>query len=329
MAYPSTRMRRLRQSDSVRALVRETVLQRNDLIAPLFVVPGSGVKRAITSLPGQYHFSVDMLCEEVLSLKNAGIKAALLFGIPPVKDDRGVVSYDDQGIVQRAITAIKRDVPEITVIADLCFCEYTTHGHCGVIENNEVDNDLTLEETRKQATSLAKAGADCIAPSGMMDGMVGTIRNALDQAGFRQTLIMSYSAKYASAFYGPFREAVDSAPAFGDRRTYQMDPANSQEALREVELDIAEGADIVMVKPALSYLDIISRVKSKFQVPLAAYNVSGEYAMVKTAAEKGLIDGERIMLEMLTSIKRAGADLIITYFAKEVSRFLASEGRSC
>ncbi len=322
MTCSIVRFRRLRRTETIRSLVRETQLSVNDLIAPMFVVPGKGVKKAISSLQGQFHFSADTAVEEAFALQKLGIKAALLFGIPAMKDEKGSSACDDHGVVQEVLRAIKRDVPDLTLMADLCFCEYTSHGHCGVVVEHDVDNDLTLAETAKQAISLARAGADVIAPSGMMDGVVGTVREALDEGGFKNTIIMSYSAKYASAYYGPFREAVQCAPSFGDRRTYQMDPANAEEAMREIEADLAEGADIVMVKPALAYLDVIYRAKSLFSVPLAAYNVSGEYAMIKTAAEKGLIDGQRIMMETLQSIKRAGADMIITYFAKEVAELL-------
>lgn len=322
MAFPETRPRRLRQNPLIRSLVRETTVTMDDLIAPLFIVPGKGQRRPISSLAGHCHMSPDAAVEEVFELKKIGVKGVLLFGLPETKDDRGAVSYDDNGVVQQALRAIKKDVPEMLLVADLCFCEYTSHGHCGVIVNNDVDNDLTLVETGKQAVSLAKAGADIIAPSGMMDGMVAEIRRSLDEAGFPDRIIMSYSAKYASGFYGPFRVAADSTPSFGDRRTYQMDPANVDEALHEVAEDLEQGADIVMVKPALAYLDVIYRVKEQFGVPLAAYNVSGEYAMIKAAAAQGLIDGERIMFETVQSIKRAGADIIITYFAKELAPLL-------
>jgi porphobilinogen synthase len=304
-------------------MVRETQISTNDLIAPLFIVPGTGIRKEISSLPGQYQLSVDMLCEEAKRLEGLGVPSVLLFGIPPHKDDIGAVSYDDHGIVQQGLRALRETVPNLCLIADLCFCEYTTHGHCGVIVDGTVDNDLTLVETAKQTVSLAKAGADIIAPSGMMDGMVSCIREALDDSGFNNQIIMSYAAKFASSYYGPFREAVDSSPQFGDRRSYQMDPANSDEALREIEEDIAQGADILMVKPALAYLDIIARAKDSFSVPLAAYNVSGEYSMIKNAAAQGLVDGEAMMLETLLSIKRAGADLIITYFAAEAAKILA------
>lgn len=320
--FPVTRHRRLRKSEALRSLVRETRLSVDDLVAPIFIVPGQGVREAIGSMPGQFRLSVDAAVEEAQILRTLGIKGVLLFGIPEWKDEVGSCSYADDGIVQQALTAIKRDVPGLVTIADLCFCEYTSHGHCGVIVENEVDNDLTLLEIQKQAVSLASAGADIVAPSGMMDGMVGAIRESLDAENFTDTIILSYAAKYASSYYGPFREAVDSTPSFGDRRTYQMDPANSFEAMREVATDIEEGADIVMVKPALAYLDIISRVKESFPVPVAAYNVSGEYAMIAAAAERGWIDQEKVMLETLQSIKRAGADIIITYFAKAAAPLL-------
>jgi porphobilinogen synthase len=321
MGFPAVRHRRLRQNSAIRDLVRETRLGVDDFIAPLFVANCNG-KEEISSLPGQYRMNVDSVLEEVSELKSLGVKGVLLFGIPDHKDETGSGSCDNNGIIQQTIKAIKNQNKEMLVVADLCFCEYTSHGHCGVIVNNDVDNDLTLIETRKQAISLAEAGADIIAPSGMMDGMVGEIRHGLDEEGFCNTSIMSYSAKYASAFYGPFREAVNSAPSFGDRRTYQMDPANALEAMREVESDIAEGADIVMIKPALSYMDIIARVKDTFSIPVAAYNVSGEYAMIKAAAEKGWIDEERVVLEMLTSLKRAGSDIIISYFTKDIAKRL-------
>jgi porphobilinogen synthase len=319
MNFPITRMRRLRRSPELRALVRETTLSVNDLIAPLFVVPGNGVKKPIKSLSGQFHMSADVIVEEVDTLRRLGINGVLLFGLPETKDEHGTVSYSEQGVIQEATRMIKRDIQNVLVFADLCFCEYTSHGHCGIIVNNEVDNDKTLQATKKQAISLAQSGVDIIAPSGMIDGAVGVIRTALDKAEFKDVSIMSYAAKFASAYYGPFRDAVDSTPAFGDRRSYQLDPANSDEALREVELDIEEGADIVMVKPALCYLDVIARVKASYPVPLAAYNVSGEYAMINAAADKGLVDRNSIILETLLSIKRAGADIIITYFAKDAA----------
>jgi len=298
-------------------MVRETSLRPEQLISPMFLVPGSNIKKEIGSLPGQFHLSVDRSIEHAKRLMDLGIVSTLLFGIPEFKDETGSSACRPDGIVQKAIHALKESVPGLQVIADACFCEYTSHGHCGIIKNQDVDNDETLKILSQQAISLARAGADIIAPSGMMDGKVQAIRAGLDENGFEQLPIMSYSAKFASSFYGPFREAVDSAPAFGDRRSYQMDPANINEALREVALDIEEGADIVMVKPALAFLDVIRAVKERFQMPTAAYNVSGEYAMVKAAAEKGWIDGKRVMLESLISIRRAGADLIITYFAEE------------
>jgi porphobilinogen synthase len=328
--FPTTRLRRLRQHPSLRAMVRENELHLNDLILPLFVRSGRNVRQPISSMPGHAQLSVDLLAGEVREIESLGIPAVILFGIPEHKDAIGSESWDDDaGIVQQAIRAI-RDASqrELLVIVDLCFCEYTDHGHCGPISERtgrvDVDNDATLENLARQATSLARVGADMIAPSGMMDGMVGAIRSALDAEGFEHLPIMSYAAKYASAFYGPFRQAADSAPQFGDRRSYQMDPANSDEAMREVELDIAEGADIVMVKPAMAYGDIIRRVKDRFRIPVAAYNVSGEFAMVKAAAERGWIDEQRITLEILTGIKRAGADMILTYFAKDVARWLSS-----
>lgn len=317
MNFPVTRLRRLRQSPTLRAMVREHRVHTANLIMPMFLVPGTGVRKEISSLPGQYHFSVDTCVEQAKTVWDHGIPAVLLFAIPEHKDASGTSACDPNGIVQQGIAAIKREVPDLTVITDLCFCEYTDHGHCGVIKNGDVDNDATLALIVEQTLSHARAGADVIAPSGMIDGTVAAMREALDEHSFNHLPIMGYSAKMSSAFYGPFREAVQSAPQFGDRRTYQMDPANLHEALREVAQDISEGADIVMVKPAIPFLDVIFAVKERFEMPTAAYNVSGEYAMVKAAAERGWIDGERAMLEMLTSIKRAGADMIITYFALE------------
>ncbi len=322
MSFPQTRMRRLRSSENIRRLVRETSLSVDDFIYPLFVVSEENVKRPINSMPGIWQFSVDKLAAEVEEIISLGIKAVLLFGLPDYKDNIGSASWQDEGVVQRAIREIKTQAPELLVIGDVCLCEYTDHGHCGYIENNQVDNDRTLELLGKQAVSFAKAGCDIIAPSDMMDGRIGYIREKLDDNDFKDTIIMSYAAKYASAFYGPFREAADSAPQFGDRRAYQMDAANVREALREVKLDIEEGADIVMVKPALAYLDVLRAVKDEFHFPTAAYNVSGEYSMIKAAALKGWIDEERVMMEVLTSIKRAGADMIITYFAKDAARLL-------
>jgi porphobilinogen synthase len=325
--FPTTRMRRLRGSENLRALIRETTLSVDDLIYPLFVCPGTNVRREIPSMPGNYQFSVDQLLEECREVRDLGIPGVLLFGIPEHKDETGSAACSDRGIVQRAVGALKERIPELLVITDVCLCEYTSHGHCGVIKNGRVDNDATLELLVEQSLSHARAGADLVAPSDMMDGRVGRIRQALDGEGFQDLPIMSYAAKYASAFYGPFREAAGSAPQFGDRRGYQMDPCNVEEALREVELDIGEGADIVMVKPALAYLDVIQRVKSAFSVPLAAYNVSGEFACIKAAAERGWLDEHRIMLEVLFSIKRAGADIILTYFAKQAARALKGESR--
>jgi porphobilinogen synthase len=306
-------------------MVRETTLSTKDFIYPLFVKHGRQMKVPIPSMPGQYQFSVDAVVEEAQEAWSLGIPAVILFGLPDRKDAVGSRSYADDGIVQQAVSAIKNRVPEMLIMTDICLCEYTDHGHCGIIREGKVDNDATLEVLARQALSHAKAGADFVAPSDMMDGRVGAIRSALDSAHFQDTGIVSYAVKYASGFYGPFREAADSAPAFGDRETYQMDPANALEALKEAFLDIEEGADIIMVKPALSYLDIVRRVREESLVPVAAYNVSGEYAMVKAAQEKGWIDGARVMLEILLSIKRAGADLILTYFAKEAARALANK----
>ena len=318
------RPRRLRRTEAIRSLVRETIVRPEDLIYPLFVVPPSRARAEIKSMPGVYQLRVREAVEEAQRAWDAGVRAVLLFGLPEIKDGIGSSSWDPSGPVQSAIEAIKRHVPQMTVMADVCLCEYTDHGHCGVIVDREgtkdVDNDQTLPLLMKQAVSFAAAGADFVAPSDMMDGRIGAIRRALDERGMTEVGIMAYSAKFASGFYGPFREAAESAPQFGDRRTYQMDPANAREALREVELDVEEGADIVMVKPALSYLDIIRQARDQFPLPIAAYNVSGEYSMVKAAAERGWIDGTRVMNEILTSIKRAGADLIITYHALEFAR---------
>jgi len=320
--YPQTRLRRLRSSSLIRDMVRETCLSVNDLVAPLFVVPGGGISNPISSLPGQKQLSTDLLVEECFQLKKLGISSVILFGLPEAKDEIGSAASADDGVIQQAIVAIKNDIPDLTVIADLCFCEYTSHGHCGVIVDADVDNDQTLVHLEKQAVSLVRSGADIIAPSGMMDGAVEAIRRALDEEGFQNALIMSYAVKYASAFYGPFRDAVESSPSFGDRRSYQMDPANAREALREAEQDVLEGADILMVKPALAYLDIIKSIRESFDLPLAAYSVSGEYAMIKAASERGMIDGQQVMYESLLSIKRAGADILITYFAKELAERL-------
>ena len=318
MNFPTTRLRRLRQSPAIRDMIRETHLNRHDLIMPLFVCPGNKVKKPISSMPGNYQQSVDQLVENSKELFNKGVQSILLFGIPEEKDEHGHVACQSNGIVQQAIRALKKEVPEIYLIADVCNCEYTTHGHCGTIIDGDVHNDSTIETLAKQSVSLAEAGVDMIAPSDMMDGRVQAIRKDLDKAGFYNMPIMAYSAKYASAFYGPFREAAESAPQFGDRKTYQMDPANSNEAIREVELDIQEGADIVMVKPALNYMDIIYRVKETFNRPVASYNVSGEFSMVKAAAAKGWIDEDRIVMEILTGLKRAGSDLIISYHTQDI-----------
>ncbi len=323
MFTPYYRPRRLRRNENIRRMVRETHLHVDDLIFPLFVTEGQNVKNPIQSMPGNFQLSIDLLVEEVKQVHQLGIPAIILFGIPAEKDAVGSDAMKDEGIIQRAVKAIKDAVPEMYVITDVCFCEYTDHGHCGAVIDGDVDNDSTLEMLGKQVVSHAQAGADMVAPSGMMDGMVGAIREALDDNGFEKIPIMSYAAKYASAFYGPFRDAAESAPQFGDRRTYQMDPANAREAMYEVDLDVNEGADIIMVKPALAYLDIIRRVRERVDLPVAAYNVSGEFSMVKAAAQQGWIDEQRVTLEILTSIKRAGADLILTYHAKDVARWLA------
>ncbi|MFH1025834.1 MAG: porphobilinogen synthase [Nitrospirota bacterium] len=320
--FPFHRPRRLRKNETIRRMVRETSLSPDNFIYPLLVTFGKGVKKEISSMPGCYQESVDTVTKHAKEVFSLGIPAVLLFGIPEHKDEIGSGAYDEHGVVQKGIKAIKNKVPELVVITDVCMCEYTSHGHCGIIKNGDVQNDPTLELLAKEAVSHAKAGADMVAPSDMMDGRVDAIRTALDEEGYAEIPIMSYAAKYASAFYGPFREAAESTPQFGDRRSYQMDPANRREALKEVALDIEEGADIVMVKPALAYLDVISDVKDFFDVPVAAYNVSGEYSLVKAAAKLGWIDEQRIMMEILTSIKRAGADLILTYFAKEASKIL-------
>ncbi|NPA24624.1 MAG: porphobilinogen synthase [Deltaproteobacteria bacterium] len=322
MYFPIYRPRRLRADANIRRMVRETSLSVDDFIAPLFVCPGEGVRKAISSMPGNYQLSVDELVKEAENLKRLGVPAIILFGIPETKDELGSGAYADDGIIQQALRALKTEVSDLLLITDVCLCEYTSHGHCGVIEKGRVDNDKTLELLVKEAVSHARAGADMVAPSDMMDGRVGFIRKALDREGFDQVSLMAYSVKYASAFYGPFREAAESPPQFGDRKSYQMDPANAREALREASLDIEEGADIIMVKPALPYLDILHALKEEFDHPLAAYNVSGEFAMIKAAAAKGWIDGETAMLEALLSIKRAGADMILTYFAKEAAEIL-------
>lgn len=327
MAFPTTRLRRMRATEAHRRMVRETALSVNDLIYPLFVVPGRNIRREISSMPGTFQLSVDQVITEAKEVSGLGIPAVILFGIPEHKDGMGSGAYASGGIVQQAIKAIKESVPDLLVITDVCLCEYTDHGHCGVVKEGEVLNDPTVELLAKEALSHAKAGADIIAPSDMMDGRVSAIRKVLDGDGFEQVPILSYAAKYASGFYGPFREAAESTPQFGDRRSYQMDPANSREAMREVASDIEEGADMVMVKPALAYLDIIYKIKERWDMPVAAYNVSGEYAMVKAAGRLGWIDEGRVMMEILTSIKRAGADLILTYFAKEAARALQERGR--
>ena len=322
---PFARMRRLRRSDALRRLVRETRVSPADFVYPLFVVHGQDVREEIASMPGQHHFSLDRLTPEAQELCALGVRAVLLFGLPAAKDEAGSEAYAEEGIVQQAVRVLKSADPELVVITDVCLCEYTSHGHCGVVIDGEVDNDSSLELLARTAVSHARAGADLVAPSDMMDGRVAAIRSALDEEGFTQTPIMSYSAKYASAFYGPFREAAESAPQFGDRRGYQMDPPNAREALREIEADIAEGADIVMVKPALPYLDVLSQARERFDLPLAAYNVSGEYAMLHAAARNGWLDLRASVMEALTSIKRAGADIIITYHAKEAARWLQDE----
>jgi porphobilinogen synthase len=323
MAFPQTRLRRLRSTEALRRLVGETRLSVQSLVDPLFVVPGEGVRKEISSMPGVFHLSVDELVKECAEIKRLGLPAVILFGIPESKDEVASGAYAEDGIVQRAVRAVKKEVPGLLVITDVCLCEYTSHGHCGKIEEGEIANDPSLELLAKTALSQARAGADIVAPSDMMDGRVGAIREALDVNGFQNTPILSYAAKYASAFYGPFREAAQSAPAFGDRRSHQMDPANADEALREVALDIDEGADIIMVKPALPYLDVIRRVRETFNIPVAAYQVSGEYAMIHAAARLGWLDLERTMLEATTAIQRAGAQIILTYFAKALARKLA------
>jgi len=322
MQFPEYRPRRLRKNESFRKLIRETALSVNDFIYPLFVVPGKDVKNPVASMPGVFQQSADLLVKEVQRLESLGIPAILLFGIPEKKDETASGAFAKDGIVQRTVRRIKEKCPDILVVTDVCLCEYTSHGHCGMIEKGDVDNDSTLEVLAETALSHARAGADMVAPSAMMDGQVGAIREALDESGFESLPVMAYSAKYASSFYGPFREAAESAPQFGNRKSYQMDPANSDEAIREMTLDVSEGADIIMVKPALPYLDIIRRAKEEFDLPVAAYNVSGEFAMIKAAAKMGWIDGELAMMEALTAIKRAGADIIITYFAGEAAELL-------
>jgi porphobilinogen synthase len=327
MPFPIYRPRRLRESPLLRSMVRETALRADDFVYPLFAVHGRGVREPIGSMPGQCRLSIDELLKECKDAASMGIPAVLLFGLPRDKDPRGTEAYAEDGIIQQAVRAVKDTIPDLLVITDVCLCEYTSHGHCGVVEDGRVKNDPSLELIARTAISHAEAGADMVAPSDMMDGRVAAIREGLDEGGFTETPIMAYSAKYASAFYGPFREAADSTPQFGDRRSYQMDPANALEAMREVALDVDEGADIVMVKPALPYLDVIARVKGEFGLPVAAYSVSGEYAMLKAAAQLGWLDEERAMLEALTGIRRAGADIIITYFAKDAAR-LIEQGRA-
>jgi len=324
MGFPEYRPRRLRQNGAFRRMVRETRLSVDNLIMPLFIVPGTQLARPVPSMPGIAQLSVDRAVEECKAIYDLGIPAVIFFGIPDTKDSVGSGAYNDNGIIQRALRAIKEAVPGLLLITDVCLCEYTDHGHCGVIVQGDVDNDSTLDLLAKEALSHAKAGADMVAPSDMMDGRVGAIRERLDEEGFERIPIMAYAAKFASGFYGPFRDAADSTPQFGDRRSYQMDPPNADEALREVKLDIDEGADIVMVKPALAYLDLIWRVKERFGYPVAAYNVSGEYAMLKAAAQNGWLDEERVMMETLLAMRRAGADMILTYFAKDAARALAN-----
>ena len=317
------RLRRLRRTETMRALVRETRLSPEMFVLPLFVCDGEGVRREVPSMPGVYNLSIDEAVKEVAAARGDGVKSVLLFGLPERKDDIGSMAYDPEGPVQSAVRAIKRETPDVLVITDVCLCEYTDHGHCGILIDEEIVNDPTVDQLVRAAVSHAAAGADIVAPSDMMDGRVGAIRQALDERGFENTAIMAYAAKYCSAFYGPFRDAAGSAPQFGDRRSHQMDPANVNEALREIEQDLAEGADIVMVKPAVAYLDVIARVKDAFHFPTAAYHVSGEYAMLKAAALNGWIDERRAMLETLTSIRRAGADIIITYYARDAARAIA------
>ncbi|HVG30256.1 MAG TPA: porphobilinogen synthase [Pyrinomonadaceae bacterium] len=316
------RPRRLRRREGLRAMVREARLAREDLVLPLFACGGKGVRREVSSMPGVFNLSVDEIARDAAEAFDLGVPAIILFGLPEAKDETATGAYARDGVVQRAIRAVRESAPELVVIADTCLCEYTSHGHCGVVRGGEVLNDESLELIAQTAVSQAEAGADIVAPSAMMDGQVGAIREALDAAGFQHVAIMAYAVKYASGFYGPFREAADSAPAFGDRRAYQMDAANAREAMREAEIDYAEGADFLMVKPALPYLDILRQVRDRFDLPLAAYHVSGEYAMIKAAAERGWIDEPRVMMETLTSIRRAGADVILTYYAREAARLL-------
>jgi porphobilinogen synthase len=324
MLFPDYRPRRLRQSENLRRMIRETSLSVNDLILPLFVTAGKDVKNPIPSMPGQFHLSIDNFLKTAQQAYDLGIPAIVIFGIPEQKDSLGTEAYAENGIVQKATMAVKEKLPDLVAITDVCLCQYTDHGHCGVVEGNTIDNDASLDLIARTALSHAKAGADMVAPSDMMDGRIGEIREILDENNFSQVPIMSYAAKYCSAYYGPFRDAADSAPKFGDRRTYQMDPANVLEAIREVTMDIEEGADIIMVKPALAYLDIICQVRQEIDLPVAAYNVSGEFSMIKAAEKLGWIDGSKVMMETLTAIKRAGADLILTYFAIEAAQVLQS-----
>jgi porphobilinogen synthase len=324
MQFPLYRPRRLRRTENLRRMIRETRLTLDNLVYPMFVMPGDKIRNPVSSMPGVYQFSVDQLLEEINSVVGLNIPAVLLFGLPRAKDPEGSEAHAADGVVQQAVSAIKEKHPELVVITDVCLCEYTSHGHCGLLSGHHVDNDATLEVLARVAVSHAEAGADMVAPSDMMDGRVAFIRERLDETGFDQVAIMAYSAKYCSAFYGPFREAAESAPQFGDRRAYQMDIANGLEAIREVALDVDEGADIVMVKPALAYLDVIRLVREEFDLPVAAYNVSGEYAMIKAAAAQGWLDEQRVMMETLTAIRRAGADMILTYFAKDAAKLLQS-----
>ena len=322
MLFPDYRPRRMRQSEAFRKMVRETALSVNDFILPLFAVGGKGVKEPIDAMPGQYHLSVDNLVKVARQASGLGIPAIILFGIPPKKDPLATQAYAKDGIVQRAIRTVKNKVPELAVITDVCLCQYTDHGHCGFVDGHTVDNDASLDLLAKTALSHARAGADMVAPSDMMDGRVAEIRNLLDENDYSQIPIMSYAAKYCSSYYGPFRQAAHSTPQFGDRRTYQMDPANAREAIREATMDVAEGADIIMVKPALAYLDIICRIRDEVDLPIAAYNVSGEYSMIKAAEKMGWLDGQKVMMETLTAIKRAGADMILTYFAMDAAALI-------
>lgn len=324
MLFPDYRPRRMRQSQAFRRMVRETQLSTNDLILPLFAVAGKDVKKPISAMPGQFQLSAEYLTQVAREAYDLGVPAIILFGVSDDKDSLGTAAYADDGVVQQTIKAVKDAVPELAVLTDVCLCAYTDHGHCGIVEGEQIDNDATLDLLARMAVSHAKAGADMVAPSDMMDGRVAEIRSALDEAGMSHIPIMSYAAKYSSSYYGPFREAAESAPQFGDRRTYQMDPANAQEAIREVSMDVEEGADVVMVKPALAYLDIICRIREEVDLPVAAYNVSGEYAMIKAAEQMGWLDGQSVMMETLTAIKRAGADMILTYFAIEAAKALNS-----